>query len=507
MKLKNKANWICAALALLWLLISLPLFLNYCMEGMELQYHLLRIEGLKEGLLSGQFPVRIQPNWMNGEGYPVSIFEGDTFLMLPVLFRVVGLSVQMAYRLMLAVLNVVAIWIAYSSFKGMFGDPAIGLIGSLLYVCAPYRLDALYAKADLGESIAICFLPMVLYGCFRLLTQNGTMPENKYTWLYITVGMSAVFQAHMTSFEIALFLFVLLCVAGWKKVFRRESICHLCKAAGAFLVLNAWLLIPLVDYLLHKDLRFKWGSSAIQSKGVYWLHYLTTFFVNGDSREFGQQRMAGTAALGIGFALTCLILVYAWMLFVGKYREARKTEPLWGFASKVAVVSAIVIWMSTQYFPWDLLRSESRIVQMLTVGLKSPAKFLPVATVGLSFLGCILLWQIKRAEPQKVFAFVMAAVIGLSMTTTEVLLVDYMENRSAQYIYEEEDLDTMQILDGDYLFLSPDANERNMHTDVNVWYWRVAEVMSAIGWIALGTGMVARAWRHCGKEDCYVEKI
>lgn len=507
MKLKNKANWICAALALLWLLISLPLFLNYCMEGTELQYHLLRIEGLKDGLLSGQIPVRIQPNWMNGEGYAVSIFEGDTFLLLPVLFRVMGLSVQTAYRLMLAVLNLAAVWIAYSSFKGMFGDSAIGLIGSLLYVCAPYRLDALYAKADLGESIAICFLPMVLHGCFRLLTQNGTKPENKYTWAYITVGMSVMFQTHMTSFEIALFLVVLLCAFSWKKTFAKESIGQLCKMAGAFLVLNAWLLIPFADYMLNKDLRFKWGSSGIQSKGVYWLHYLTMFFVNGDSREFSQQRMAGTAALGVGFALTCLALVYAWMLFTGKYREERKIEPLWRFTSKLAAVSAIVIWMSTQYFPWDILRSESRIVQVLTVGLKSPAEFVPAVTVGLSFLGCVLLWQIKKAEPQKLYTFAMAAVIGLSMTTTEVLLVDYMENRSAQYIYAEEDLDSMQILDGDYLFLNPDANERNIHTDVNTWYWRVSEVISALGWLALGTGTVAEIWKCRGKEGCYVEKI
>lgn len=507
MRLKNKSNWTYVALALLWLLVSLPLFLNYCMEGTELQYHLLRMEGLKDGLLSGQFPVRIQPNWMGGAGYAVSIFEGDAFLLFPALLRMVGLPVQTTYSLTIAMLNLTALLIAYNSFKGIFKDPVIGLMGSLLYVFAPYRLDTLYAKADLGESIAICFLPMLMYGCYRFLTQDLKKPENKYIWAHIALGLSALFQTHLTLFEIAVFWFALLCVLSWRKLFNKETVYQLSKLVCAFLVLNAWMLIPLADYLIRKDLRFKWGSSAIQSKGVYWLHYLTTFFVNGDSREFSQQRMAGTAALGVGFALTCMALVYVWMLFTHKYREERKTEGLWRFASKVAVVSAVTIWMSTLYFPWDYLRSKNRMVQVLTVGLKSPAEFLPVVTVGLCFLGCVIFWQIKKTEVQKVFAIAMAVVLGLSLTTSTVLLVDYMENRSSLSINDEEDLDTMQILDGDYLFLIPGENERNMHTDPSIWYWRGSEVVSVVGWFVLGAGWMAVMWKKHRKEECDVEKV
>ena len=42
---------------------SLPLFTDYLLSGGDLGFHLLRIEGIKDGLLSGQFTVKIAPEW------------------------------------------------------------------------------------------------------------------------------------------------------------------------------------------------------------------------------------------------------------------------------------------------------------------------------------------------------------------------------------------------------------------------------------------------------------
>ena len=42
---------------------SIPLMTDYLIQGTDMTFHLYRIEGIAEGLKSGQFPVRIQPNW------------------------------------------------------------------------------------------------------------------------------------------------------------------------------------------------------------------------------------------------------------------------------------------------------------------------------------------------------------------------------------------------------------------------------------------------------------
>ena len=79
---------ISAGLTGIILLSSLPLWKNgFPRYTTDLNFFLMRVDGLKDGLLSGTFPVRIQPNWLNGYGYATSIFYGDLFLYFPALLR------------------------------------------------------------------------------------------------------------------------------------------------------------------------------------------------------------------------------------------------------------------------------------------------------------------------------------------------------------------------------------------------------------------------------------
>lgn len=73
---------------ILWILLttfitSLPIFMNEITNGIDLEFHINRIQGIYEGLIQGQFPVKIQSNWNHNNGYPVSIFYGDILLYIP----------------------------------------------------------------------------------------------------------------------------------------------------------------------------------------------------------------------------------------------------------------------------------------------------------------------------------------------------------------------------------------------------------------------------------------
>ena len=39
---------------------------DYVIGGGDIVFHMMRIEGVKDGLVSGQFPVRIPPEWLFG---------------------------------------------------------------------------------------------------------------------------------------------------------------------------------------------------------------------------------------------------------------------------------------------------------------------------------------------------------------------------------------------------------------------------------------------------------
>ena len=70
-------------LAIVVLFASYPLLNDYLFESSDMKFHLRRIYGIKTALLHDhQFPVRILTNCIQGYGYPVSIFYGDSYIFL-----------------------------------------------------------------------------------------------------------------------------------------------------------------------------------------------------------------------------------------------------------------------------------------------------------------------------------------------------------------------------------------------------------------------------------------
>lgn len=122
-------------LVLLLLFSSLPLLQDAMLSSGDLGYHMLRMMGIKDGILAGQFPVRIAPKWQQGYGYASSIFYGETLLYVGALFRLIGFSYITSYRLFLLFINALTILIAYYSFRKIFEDRYIGFCVQYFILC------------------------------------------------------------------------------------------------------------------------------------------------------------------------------------------------------------------------------------------------------------------------------------------------------------------------------------------------------------------------------------
>ncbi|MCM1561856.1 MAG: hypothetical protein NC123_20350, partial [Butyrivibrio sp.] len=252
--------------------VSLPLFTDYLLTGADMTGHLLRIEGVKDGLLSGQFPVRMEPNWLQGHGYAGGIFYCSLFLYLPAFLRIMGLTVQAAYKCYKLSVNIATCLISWYSFKKMFRSNKIGIFGSFLYSFYLVRLVYLYAVDGAGQYTAMIFLPLTAYGFYRIFTEDQKKPEEKYSFIPLALGITGVVGSHVLSCEILLFFIILLCVVCIRKLFQKEVFLQLCKAAIATVLLNLWYLIPFLDYMLNMDLAVTKGGAAykqIQTWGMY----------------------------------------------------------------------------------------------------------------------------------------------------------------------------------------------------------------------------------------------
>ena len=76
---------------------SIPYFYDGMVSGADLTYHLHRIEGVKDGLLTGQFPVRLEPRWVFDHGYANGIFYCNLLLYFPALLRMAGFTMTESY--------------------------------------------------------------------------------------------------------------------------------------------------------------------------------------------------------------------------------------------------------------------------------------------------------------------------------------------------------------------------------------------------------------------------
>ena len=82
--------------------ISWPLYSQMAaVTDNDMLFHLSRIDGIRESLLGGQFPVRIQTaaSQLDGYGYAAGLFYPNLFLYISVILCIFGLPLGLVYNL------------------------------------------------------------------------------------------------------------------------------------------------------------------------------------------------------------------------------------------------------------------------------------------------------------------------------------------------------------------------------------------------------------------------
>ena len=193
-------------------LVSMPHLSGELIKGHDIYYHLERIEGLAQGIKAGFLPVRVQPVWVNGHGYAVSLCYPDLFLYFPALLRKMSLDLQDAYIIYMVCLNFVGILISYLCFRRMFKNSLCALTGSILYALSEYRYSTIYVRAALGEATAFLFLPMIMCGLYEIFTADTAAENYKYVFLLPAAGFAGLFYSHLLSAAAFGVLTVILCL-------------------------------------------------------------------------------------------------------------------------------------------------------------------------------------------------------------------------------------------------------------------------------------------------------
>ena len=432
------------------LIASLPYLQGGCMLGADLVYHLHRIEGVKDGILSGQFPLRIEPSWLFDHGYANSVFYCNTLLYFPAILRLLGFTVTESYNMYCIALNIATACISYFCFSKIFKNRYIGLLCSALYTLSVFRIYKLVITAAVGEGSAVTFMPLVFYGLYRAFSEDVRDKRYKTVWIPIAAGYAGLIQTHVLSCEITAFLTIIVCLAFFKKIFVKETFWELAKGALSAIAMSFWYLIPFLDYYMNEDMHIRHVSArTIQDRGLYLPQLFFHWWKLGDNALSGDLGMVESHAMGAGLILGIGFVVFFILWFSGKLKQ--KGEKTLALGRVSWLLGGMLMLMSLNIFPWDWIQHRSEVTASLVSSIQFPNRFLGWGTVFLvAVIGCIL-WYFKKNE-KKWYYYLSVILILVGITTSSVYLVDFVDrDKSYIYMYNEEGMGFGYISGAEYL--------------------------------------------------------
>lgn len=418
--------WLLAAVTVL---VCLPAFANGGgAMGDDWRFHLSRIECIAQGLKDGQFPVRVYSQAKDGYGYAPSMFYGELFLYFPAVLRLLGMSVQGAYRAYLGAVQVLTAGIAFFSFRQMFHHNKTALLGSILYMLAPYHLYNLYVRTAVGEYTAMAFLPLIPAALSLLYApQKPDRSTARIACAELVVAFGALVQVHILSLELATLATAVFCLYHFRRTFTRQILAVWGAAAGIVVLLNLWFLVPFLTVMLCGSYSHMYGAGgfaeglSLQKSGL-WLSELVPLRADGNG-------------IGIVPVLGAVAFIGCWLTREKPLPQRERKIGLWALA-----LGTLACWMSTNTFPWGILGKVPSIGRLL-LAVQFPWRYLALATLLLTLVSlcAVSISRCKRyAQPLAVLLLGVALLGGIGFYRDNLPAADatYLGDR-AQMIYAD----------------------------------------------------------------------
>lgn len=446
-------------LFVIFLLSCINLLTDYSYSGDDVLFHANRIEGVAREWMRGNFFGAIESYCMYGMGYPMSIMYPGVLLWPSILCRVLGFDIAFCLKINVAFTNLLTTLVSYFSFKNIFEDREIGLWGSAVYTLAVYRLYDIYDRAAVGEFAAMTFLPLICWGLTRAFAEERYIVRDKKTVLLLALGYMGVLYSHVLSLEFVVIFTIILCILLWRLFQRKETFLAFAKAALLAVGLSLWYLLPFLSYSLKANLNVFEAGNPIQILGLYPVQLFWFFPWKGESPYMYVTGMKSVRAYSIGIGLATVLFSFIYIRVKGingkKLQEFKEYPRI-----KVAVVMSILAMvMSLNIFPWDAISEVSEGIQKMVYSIQFPYRFLTIATIALSFLGCCLFAFLKSEGKGRKGECFATVVLILTVFGSSFYLNHEIQRHSWSDFREATAMGSAIIGAGEYLPAETDTAE------------------------------------------------
>ncbi len=431
------------ALAGIIFLTSLPLMTGGISNGHDLPFHLMRIEGIAEEIRRGNLPVRLSCLWMDGYGYPVSVYYGDLLLYIPAVLRLAGFSVMEAYKCYVLLINAGTVLISYYCFRKILRDSQIAVVTCLAYCTAAYRLMNIYVRSAVGEYSAGMFFPLIAHAVYNIYTADESEWNGyKRNGLLLAIGMTGLIGTHTLSTEMAIFALALVCVLFLKKTFRKNTVRVFLLAAAQTVALNLYFAVPFLDY--YKNVQVKINETVsggapmkIQAVGAYLGQYFSFF-----QSVFGRNSMILSRRMNLTPGIIFMVVLIIGIVLCINRRGNKEIYFFTGF-------SAFLLFISSDIFPWDFLAAHFKLGNLLAQ-IQYPWRYINLAVLFLALLLGTVLKQNFLRDNRKQNNYLKAAVL-ICIVSSCFFVSSYSDHAEIKYYYDTAELSTYSVGMGEYV--------------------------------------------------------
>lgn len=408
------------------LLASMPVLMQGGgIFGDDIHFHLSRIEGIAQGLKNGQFPVRVYSQAKNGYGYAPSLFYGELCLYFPAILRALGVSIQLSYQLYVLAVQLLTAGIAFYSFRQIFGHNKTALLGSVLYLLNPYRLQNIYWRAAVGEYTAMAFLPLIPAAlCLLYSEKEPTKKQTRGACTELVIAFGMLLQTHMISLEIMVLATAVFCLFNLRRTFSRCVLTVWLKAVGIVLLLNLWFLLPFLEMLGSGLYEGMYGGTTMNAgRTIQRIGYTIPelFTWNTYSKNIGIELIIG-----------CIVFLWAWIGCDEKMPQREQKIGLWS-----TVLGLAACWASTNTFPWGLVGALPGKISGILLAIQFPWRYLTLVAI---LLTLATLCAVSVLRPQKWGRPLAVLLLSASLFGVGIFYREFLPYESRRYVGDSGEL-------------------------------------------------------------------
>ena len=379
---------------LLWLTLGLSLFAvapfmqpGYFWGANDARHHVYFLFEFDRLVQDGIWWPRWSPDFAFGYGYPFfNIYGPFSHFLAELLHHFLGFSFVAAIKTMFGV-SIVASAAAMYVFVRSWSGRQSAVVAALVYVYIPYHLLNLYVRANLAESMALLWLPLILW------TAREATLRPSLGWI---AGVAVTYAGLMLTSNLVFFLFtpflgvyllILLCLYAWpqdgRSLARRLWAWVKRALAPGFglllgLGLSAIFWIPMVMERQYVRVD-QWFGGRYDYRG----HFVYFFQLFSPHWGFGASQPGPNDPIGFQIGAAALALAVLGLILAWRVLDKQRWEAAF-FA--VAGLAALFVGMEWGKFLW-----ESPILGTVLGIAQFPWRWFSLTTLAISPLAGLVL--------------------------------------------------------------------------------------------------------------------